>query len=92
MGTGKRLKNVLYAEPSTGRQTGIALTAMRRFRVVSRRKIRQAVEECFRKKRYNSENLAVHVQRKVWKDRKIQLRVYYCPHCFGFHLTRKVKK
>ena len=44
--------------------------------------------ECSRKKRYSTKHFANEVAQKVQKRRGDRVRVYECPSCQGFHLTR----
>lgn len=41
---------------------------------------------CLKKARYRSENKAKTVAKRL----SIPLRVYACPHCFGWHLTKRL--
>ena len=44
---------------------------------------------CLRKKRYRTENEAEKGIKRYEEIRpKEQLRVYFCPYCFGFHITK----
>lgn len=43
---------------------------------------------CVGKTRYSTERLAKDVARDCWFDRRVSLRVYECPKCAGFHLTK----
>jgi ribosomal protein L37AE/L43A len=48
----------------------------------------QVFSECSRKKRYSTKHFANEVAKKVKKRRGDLVRVYECPSCQGFHLTR----
>lgn len=43
---------------------------------------------CLKKSRYSTEGLAERVAAKAKKARGVELRVYYCPTCYGYHLTK----
>ncbi len=45
---------------------------------------------CAKKKRYSSEGLANKVAKRIVTTETITS--YYCPICFGYHLTHKGKK
>ena len=55
-------------------------------------KFRANIKSCFSKKRYSSEEIAIGVLRKVKKKRGVDLRVYYCFGCCGYHFTSQLKK
>jgi hypothetical protein len=42
---------------------------------------------CLKKKRYSTAKLAAAVKNKVFKERGINLRIYKCSACNGYHLT-----
>jgi hypothetical protein len=44
---------------------------------------------CGRKVRYRNKATAMRVAKKRIADGVPYLRVYYCPHCGGWHLTKK---
>lgn len=45
--------------------------------------------KCHKKRRHNTELGARAVGSHIMdKDKSVQLFVYRCPHCKGFHLTR----
>lgn len=52
-------------------------------------KINQLRGECLRKKRYRTEGRAKKVKKWSEAEHGVKLRVYYCPHCFGYHLTKE---
>lgn len=43
---------------------------------------------CKRKVRYGTERKALSVADRRWKKARVELRVYPCPLCQGFHLTK----
>lgn len=43
---------------------------------------------CLRKKRYGDPALAEQVADRCWRKRGVELRVYPCTYCGGFHLTK----
>lgn len=45
------------------------------------------VRSCLKKHRYVSEQQAQETINKVHKKRNIELRVYFCKQCLGYHLT-----
>lgn len=47
-------------------------------------------KDCLRKSRYRSEDQAKKIARDCKEKRKVELRVYYCTRCLGFHLTSKI--
>lgn len=47
---------------------------------------------CFSKKRYPSEDFAAQVAQVAADKRGVDLRVYHCPCCSGFHLTHQPEK
>jgi len=49
------------------------------------------IKTCIKKKRYSTEDFADTVIKKVLQERGTQLHRYYCPHCFGWHLTKKIR-
>lgn len=46
---------------------------------------------CGRKRRYRSPEHARHMQRNASQHRGTQLRVYLCPSCDGWHLTKRLE-
>ena len=50
-------------------------------------KLENQVQECYKKKRYSTEDFAKSVARRCRKERNIELRIYACPQCCGWHLT-----
>lgn len=50
-----------------------------------------AEQSCHRKKRYWTEAYAQGIAAKCLRKRGVQLRVYLCEFCFGYHLTHKAK-
>lgn len=46
------------------------------------------VRQCVKKVRYNYESHAKKVAKNVFKTRGVKLRVYMCPKCLGYHLTK----
>ena len=46
---------------------------------------------CLKKSRYSTYDRAMSLVRKVKKDRGVDLRVYYCSICSGFHLTKQME-
>ena len=46
---------------------------------------------CDGKNIYISEHKAKAIRNSVYKKRTKRLRVYYCPKCFGWHLTSEPK-
>lgn len=45
--------------------------------------------ECIKKKRYRSLKLANEIAAQALKSRGVNLRVYGCPYCNGYHLTKQ---
>jgi len=50
------------------------------------------VRSCWKKERYPTEQVALETINRVHKKRNTTLRVYFCKHCLGYHLTSKVFK
>lgn len=48
------------------------------------------LKTCLHKKKY-SEATADELIGRIKKERGVILRKYSCPHCFGWHLTKKAK-
>jgi hypothetical protein len=46
------------------------------------------VRSCYGKRAYPSEPHADSVANRVWCERKVSLRVYWCDGCSGWHLTK----
>ena len=46
------------------------------------------VRNCARKSRYKSEKFAKEIAKKRRAASGVQLRVYHCPMCQSFHLTK----
>lgn len=46
-----------------------------------------SARSCFEKKRYGTEDTAQSVATQCWYERQVDLRVYACGDCGGFHLT-----
>jgi hypothetical protein len=44
---------------------------------------------CERKTRYESRGYAGKVRDRVKEERGVELEVYECPHCLGYHLTHQ---
>lgn len=61
-------------------------------RLRSEKPLKYSIRSCLSKKRYSSEGLADNVAKKVYKERQVELRSYYCMSCAGFHLTSKEKR
>lgn len=47
------------------------------------------VKECLGKKRYRTLGFAEDLAKKIKKEREVELYVYSCPSCQGFHLTKR---
>lgn len=46
--------------------------------------------ECLRKRSYRTARSAVLTAQKAFERRGVELRVYHCPHCGQFHLTKRL--
>ncbi len=46
---------------------------------------------CYRKKRYASEEMATAVASNARLKRNVNLRVYCCYECGGWHVTSRIK-
>ena len=53
-------------------------------------RLRRWVRECLSKNKYSSRRYANRVRRDIEPKRGVKLRVYHCPHCGGYHLTKKL--
>jgi hypothetical protein len=47
---------------------------------------------CFGKNRYETEEEAWNVSDYIWETEKVDLDIYKCPICNGWHLTSKRKR
>ena len=47
------------------------------------------VRSCIKKHRYPTEQVALEAINRIHKKRNDNLRVYFCRHCLGYHLTHK---
>lgn len=54
--------------------------------------IRQMWSGCLKKSRYPTEDCARSLAKRAKRARGVNLRVYYCMLCQGFHLTSKPRK
>ena len=45
-------------------------------------------DSCLKKKRYKTLLVAEKVKEKIFKERGLVLRIYYCNICNGYHITR----
>ena len=52
----------------------------------------KVVRSCWKKRRYPNEQSAYEAINRVHKKRNVDLRVYFCLQCLGYHLTSKVFK
>lgn len=55
------------------------------------RELTSLVRSCLKKRRYPNEQSALEAINRVHKKRKIDLRVYFCNKCLGYHLTHKME-
>lgn len=46
-----------------------------------------SARSCFEKKRYATEDTAQNVATQCWYERQVDLRIYSCSDCGGYHLT-----
>lgn len=44
--------------------------------------------QCYRKAKYSTEKLAQKVANKIKWDRDVEVHVYGCTRCGGYHLTK----
>ena len=49
------------------------------------------LRECLRKRRYHTAEYARTIAQRVREQRGVELRVYHCSLCDGFHLTKKAE-
>lgn len=53
--------------------------------------LKSLVSSCLKKHRYSNEQSALEAIIRAHKNKsKDELRVYFCKHCLGYHLTHKV--
>ena len=63
----------------------------RRLRLLSKQSNpKNVISMCLKKKRYSTYDLVDNVRNKSSVKRGIPLKVYFCPHCFGYHLTKRI--
>lgn len=55
-------------------------------------KLKNLVSSCLKKHRYKTEQLAQEAINRIHKKRKVNLRIYFCKKCLGYHLTSKIYK
>lgn len=53
-------------------------------------KAKHDLRMCFGKSRYPTESRANVYREKAESARKVKLRVYHCPICQGYHMTKQV--
>lgn len=51
---------------------------------------KRVVSDCLKKKRYSTYDLADKVRNISIIKRGTPLKVYFCTHCFGYHLTKRI--
>lgn len=55
--------------------------------------IKELASSCLKKSRYNSIKAAMEAINRARKNNsKDNLRIYFCSHCLGYHLTHKFNK
>lgn len=54
--------------------------------------LKDLASSCLKKIRYSTEQTALEAINRVHKKRKTDLRIYFCKHCLGYHLTHKINK
>ena len=57
---------------------------------MSDEQLKSLVSSCLKKKRYKTEQIAQEAINRIRKKRKVNLRIYFCQKCLGYHLTSKV--
>lgn len=55
-------------------------------------KLKSFTQSCLKKHRYQSKEAALQAINRVHKKRDVELRIYFCKYCLGYHLTSKVLK
>lgn len=45
---------------------------------------------CFKKRKY-TKNIAEKIVKKVKKERDVDLKIYVCPYCQKYHVTKNLK-
>lgn len=48
----------------------------------------RAITNCQSKKRYDTRDQAVAQEDYLWREKGVDVSVYKCPMCEGWHLTR----
>lgn len=56
---------------------------------MSSRSYDEGLSECYKKSRYKNNTIAEMYKQKAETARNVQLRVYKCDVCQGYHLTKK---
>ena len=46
---------------------------------------------CLKKNRYETKEMAIKIKRKSYRERRHKLRVYFCEHCNGWHVTKQIR-
>lgn len=55
--------------------------------------LKELVSSCLKKRRYSSVKSAMEAIIRARKNNsKDELRIYFCSHCLGYHLTHKFNK
>lgn len=55
--------------------------------------LKDLASSCLKKKRYSNEQSALEAINRARKNKsKDDLRIYFCKHCLGYHLTHKFKR
>lgn len=54
---------------------------------------KQPIRTCWKSgKPIYDKRTAATARNKRWRDDRVELRIYPCPHCRGWHLTKRVKE
>jgi len=54
--------------------------------------VKEMLAMCLGKNKYSSYDLAECIRRKVWHERRVKSRSYWCPYCNNFHITCKEER
>ena len=59
---------------------------------MSDEQLKGLVSSCLKKKCYKTEQIAQEAINRIHKKRKVNLRIYFCKECLGYHLTSRVQE
>ena len=59
---------------------------------MSDEQLKGLISSCLKKKRYKTEQIAQEAINRIHKKRKVNLRIYFCKECLGYHLTSRAQE